>query len=109
MTSSQPGVERPAAPARPHGTPPAHAATTGRAGRHGHAPNPDLPRADRRYGPGSCRPRSRPAFRVEIVTVGGEEGRRLDEVQAAAIREVLEWLHAERPSRRAPAPPPTAG
>jgi hypothetical protein len=33
---------------------------------------------------------------VEIVLLGGEEGQRLDALQAAAIKEVLGWLHSQR-------------
>jgi hypothetical protein len=33
---------------------------------------------------------------VEIVLLGGEEGRRLDALQAAAIKEVLGWLLTRR-------------
>jgi hypothetical protein len=40
---------------------------------------------------------------VEIVLLGGEEGRRLDALQAAAITEVLGWLHTQR--RRQPTNP----
>jgi len=37
-----------------------------------------------------------PGWSVEIVLLGGEEGRRLDALQAAAIKEVLGWLHTQR-------------
>jgi hypothetical protein len=37
-----------------------------------------------------------PGWSVEIVLLGGEEGRRLDVLQAAAIKEVLGWLHTQR-------------
>jgi hypothetical protein len=37
-----------------------------------------------------------PGWSVEIVLLGGEEGRRLDALQAAAIKEVLGWLHTRR-------------
>jgi hypothetical protein len=41
---------------------------------------------------------------VEIVLLGGEEGRRLDALQAAAIKEVLGWLHTQRqPTNPTPA------
>ena len=103
--TSPPPLERPAAHRRPHATSTSKAGAASRTSRRGSSRNPDLSGADRRYGPGPWQPRSRPEFRVGIVTVGGEEGRRLDVVQAAAIKEVLEWLHAERPRRRAPPPP----
>jgi hypothetical protein len=43
------------------------------------------------------------------VLATGDEGRRLDAVQADAIKEVLAWLHAQHHRRRpAPTPPSTA-
>jgi hypothetical protein len=49
-----------------------------------------------------------PGWSVEIVLLGGEEGRRLDALQAAAIKEVLGWLHSQR-QRQATNPTPDDG
>jgi len=49
-----------------------------------------------------------PGWSVEIVLLGGEEGRRLDAFQAAAIKEVFGWLHSQR-QRQATNPTPDDG
>jgi hypothetical protein len=54
----------------------------------------DPPRHPRRSGAHEGGPP--PGWSVEIVLLGGEEGRRLDALQAAAIKEVLGWLHTQR-------------
>jgi hypothetical protein len=54
----------------------------------------DPPRHPRRSGARAGGPP--PGWSVEIVLLGGEEGRRLDALQAAAIKEVLGWLHTQR-------------
>jgi hypothetical protein len=58
----------------------------------GEAGPADEPNAPRRYK------RRKPfTYEVEVVRVGGEQGRHLAQVQATAIGEVLEWLAANRP------------
>lgn len=37
--------------------------------------------------------REEPQVRVEFVTMGGPEGRALEERQLAVIKEILAWLH----------------
>jgi len=54
----------------------------------------DPPRRPQRSGARAGGPP--PGWSVEIVLLGGEEGRRLDALQAAAIKEVLGWLHTQR-------------
>jgi hypothetical protein len=54
----------------------------------------DPPRHPQRSGARAGGPP--PGWSVEIVLLGGEEGRRLDALQAAAIKEVLGWLHTRR-------------
>ncbi len=54
----------------------------------------DPPRHPQRSGARAGGPP--PGWSVEIVLLGGEEGRRLDALQAAAIKEVLGWLHTQR-------------
>jgi len=54
----------------------------------------DPPRHPRRSGARAGGPP--PGWSVEIMLLGGEEGRRLDALQAAAIKEVLGWLHTQR-------------
>jgi hypothetical protein len=54
----------------------------------------DPPRHPQRSGARTGGPP--PGWSVEIVLLGGEEGRRLDALQAAAIKEVLGWLHSQR-------------
>ena len=54
----------------------------------------DPPRHPQRSGARAGGPP--PGWSVEIVQLGGEEGRRLDALQAAAIKEVLGWLHTQR-------------
>jgi hypothetical protein len=66
----------------------------------------DPPRHPRRSGARAGGPP--PGWSVEIVLLGGEEGRRLDALQAAAIKEVLGWLHTQR-QRQATNPTPDDG
>jgi hypothetical protein len=66
----------------------------------------DPPRHPQRSGARAVGPA--PGWSVEVVLLGGEEGRRLDALQAAAIKEVLGWLHTQR-QRQATNPTPSDG
>jgi hypothetical protein len=66
----------------------------------------DPPRHPQRSGARTGGPP--PGWSVEVVLLGGEEGRRLDALQAAAIKEVLGWLHTQR-QRQATNPTPSDG
>lgn len=58
--------------------------------RNSGAPAPAPQPRSRPRRPATTRPR--PGFSLKIIHIGGTDGAQLDAVQAAAIREVLQWL-----------------
>jgi hypothetical protein len=49
-------------------------------------------RATRRYRPEPFEPLPDPTFSIEVLVLGGEEGKELRAAQARAIKELLTWL-----------------